>query len=599
MAGDFAQVVKAQADIVKIVGEHVKLRKAGAQNWVGLCPFHGEKSPSFSVHAGRQFFHCFGCGVSGDVFTFLQKIENLTFPEAVTAVAQRMGIPLPKREFHSPEEAAEHRERAKLLELHELATVWFEEQMRGTGGAQARSYLAGRGLTDEGMKKFRMGFAPDSSNALRQHLERAYSGKPGDGKEWERLLRATGMFTAKEQEDGTRGPLYPYFRGRVMFPIANEAGRVIAFTGRVLAADAKTAKYLNSPETSLYSKGQVLFNLHNARPAIRQLEFALLVEGQMDCISVALAGVGNVIATSGTAFTEAQVRLLARYTPSKRVIVNFDGDAAGQNAAEKSIALLAEEGFEVRVVLLEDGLDPDRFVRERGLAEYTKKLKGAQRQTEYLLDRARALHPPTTPQGKVDALNYLLPHIRRMPNAIAREDFALEAAHRLGIDGALVREELKQAASGKRRPLMEMPTLKLSDAEREILRALAGAHDTPAFAAVASALAAEPADFAGLSCSALLQPLLERAAEIAPLDCLPADGGLRPMLAGVLLAEGQGDLELHAVQAALLSLRCAALEREQRTVRVALAEAERSGNEARVVELMTRKQDVERALRAL
>jgi DNA primase len=271
---DFAQTVKQQADIVKVIEGYIRLRKSGAQNYSGLCPFHKEKSPSFSVHAVRQFYHCFGCQVSGDVFSFVGKIENVGFPEAVRIVAQKCGIPLPKREFSSPEEAAGARQRARLLELHETATAWFEEQLRGPEGAIAREYLAGRGLTPEGIKTFRIGYAPDSFNALRDRL----SGMADD-----ETLRASGLFSSKEQGDGTQGHIFDRFRKRVMFPIANESGRVIAFTARTLeTGDKAGAKYINSPETPLYSKSLVLFNLDKARTTIRKAEYALLVEGQMD-----------------------------------------------------------------------------------------------------------------------------------------------------------------------------------------------------------------------------------------------------------------------------------------------------------------------------
>ncbi len=367
---DFAQSVKQQADIVKVIEQYIRLRKAGAINYTGLCPFHKEKSPSFSVHAVRQFYHCFGCGVSGDVFSFVGKIENVGFPEAVRIVAQKCGIPLPKREFSSPEEAAGARMRARLLDLHEVATAWCEEQLRGPEGAVAREYLTGRGLDPEGIKKFRIGYAPDSFNALRDRLSSMADAE---------TLRASGLFSQKEHEDGTLGPLYDRFRKRVMFPICNESGRVIAFTARTLETGEKPgANYINSPETPLYSKGQVLFNLDKARTAIRQMEFALLVEGQMDCISVFLRGIQNVIATSGTAFTEQQVGLLRRHTSN--VVVNFDPDAAGANAAEKSISLLTEEGFTIKIVTLDGGLDPDRFIRERGVPAYVAAIRGARQQ---------------------------------------------------------------------------------------------------------------------------------------------------------------------------------------------------------------------------
>jgi len=439
---DFAQTVKQQADIVKVIGGYIRLRKSGAQNYSGLCPFHKEKSPSFNVHASKQFFHCFGCGQSGDVFSFVAKIENLTFPEAVRTVAQKCGIPLPKREFNSPEEAAEAGQRRKLLDLHEIAAQWFDEQLRSPEGAIAREYLAGRGVTPEAIKLFRIGYAPDNFNGLRDRLSSMADAE---------TLRASGLFSSKDSEDNAgnvvRGHIYDRFRKRVMFPICNESGKVIAFTARTLdtGGDAKSGpKYLNSPETPLYTKGQVLFNLDKAKSAMRQMEFALLVEGQMDCISVYMRGIQNVIATSGTAFTEQQVGLLRRQTSN--VVVNFDPDAAGANAAEKSIALLTEEGFTIKVVTLDGGLDPDRFIRERGVEAYAAAIRGARRQSDYLIERARQQFPGSSSDAKIKAMNYLLPHIRRIPQKLERDQFAHDAAQKLDIDSAVLREELRQAA---------------------------------------------------------------------------------------------------------------------------------------------------------
>ena len=439
---DFAQTVKQQADIVKVIGGYIRLRTAGAQRFTGLCPFHKEKSPSFSVNAGRQYFYCFGCHESGDVFSFVAKIENLTFPEAVRTVAQKCGIPLPKREFNSPEEAAEAGQRRKLLDLHEIAAQWFEEQLRSPEGAIAREYLAGRGVTPEAIKLFRIGYSPDNFNGLRDRLSPMADAE---------TLRASGLFSSKDSEDNAgnvvRGHIYDRFRKRVMFPICNESGKVIAFTARTLdtGGDGKSGpKYLNSPETPLYTKGQVLFNLDKAKSAMRQMEFALLVEGQMDCISVYMRGIQNVIATSGTAFTEQQVGVLRRQTTN--VVVNFDPDAAGANAAEKSIALLTEEGFTIKVVTLDGGLDPDRFIRERGVEAYAGAIRGARRQSDYLIERARQQFPGSSSDAKIKAMNYLLPHIRRIPQKLERDQFAHDAAQKLDIDSAVLREELRQAA---------------------------------------------------------------------------------------------------------------------------------------------------------
>lgn len=585
MASDFAQSVKQQADIVKIIGDYVRLRKAGAQNFAGLCPFHGEKTPSFSVHAGRQFYHCFGCGQSGDVFSFVQKIENLSFPEAIRVVAQKCGIPLPKRDFSSPEEAAESRLRGKLLDLHELATKWFEDQLRSPEGAGAREYLTSRGVSAEAIAKFRIGYAPDSFNALRERLQGAADAE---------ALRLSGLFSFKEQADGSPGHLYARFRKRITFPIANEGGRVIAFTARALAADDKAGpKYINSPETPLYSKGQVLFNLDKARQAIRQINFALLVEGQMDCISAYTAGIQNVLATSGTAFTEHQVNLLKRFCT--QVIVNFDPDTAGANAAEKSIALLTEEGVTVRVVTLEGGLDPDRYIRERGAGAYMEAVRGAQRLSDYLIERARVQFPPRSAEAKVKALNYLLPHIRRMPNAVLREEFASDAAQKLGIDSAVLREELKQAAA-KRRDHLSNDSRGLTETERVLLRAFSSPGGTAPFDLAAGALDTEPQQFEGLAVTAMLEKLRHKA-HLDPVAVLD-EGRDRTVLAQVLMAESD-TVDGEQVRAALESLHQRSLERQQRALRAAIAEAERRGDLTETVRLTAEKLRIDRVLQQM
>jgi len=584
---DFAQTVKQQADIVKVIEGYIRLRKAGAQNYSGLCPFHKEKSPSFSVHAVRQFYHCFGCQASGDVFSFVGKIENVGFPEAVRIVAQKCGIPLPKREYSSPEEAAGARMRARLLELHEAATAWFEEQLRGPEGAVAREYLAGRGLTPEGIKTFRVGYAPDSFNALRDRLS---------GMADNETLRASGLFSAKEQGDGSLGPIYDRFRKRVMFPIANESGRVIAFTARTLeTGDKAGAKYINSPETPLYSKGSVLFNLDKAKAPIRQYEFALLVEGQMDCISVYLRGIQNVIATSGTAFTEQQVALLRRHT--SQVVVNFDPDAAGSNAAEKSIALLTEEGFTIKIVTLDGGLDPDRYIRERGVEAYTEALRGARRQSDYLIERARQMFPGASAEQKVKAMNYLLPHIRRIPEKLTRDQFAADAAQKLGIDSAVLREELRQAAL-KRRDHVEVRATALNEVERVLLRALAvtDPENEGTRRLAAKALAEQPAWFEHLGTFAAMQALAGRQAR-DPMDVVE-DEAQRALLAETLLAETKPPAESE-VESAIQEIQERSMAHRLRDLRTLIAEAERRGDFTELALLTQQKLELDRALRQL
>ncbi len=584
---DFAQTVKQQADIVKVIEGYIRLRKGGAQNFTGLCPFHKEKSPSFNVNATRQFFYCFGCQVTGDVFTFVGRIENVGFPEAVRIVAQKCGIPLPKREYSSPEEAAGARLRAKLLDLHEAATAWFEEQLRGPEGTLAREYLTGRGLDPKGTKEFHIGYAPDSFHALEERLSSIADRE---------TLRASGLFSSKEHEDGTQGPLYDRFRKRVMFPIANESGRVIAFTARTLDAGEKAGpKYINSPETPLYSKGQVLFNLDKARSVIRQAGFALLVEGQMDCISVFLRGIQNVIATSGTAFTEQQVAILKRHTSN--VVVNFDPDTAGANAAEKSIALLTEEGFSIRIVTLDGGLDPDRYVRERGVEAYSQAVRGARPQADYLIERARQMFPGAGAEQKVKALNFLLPHIRQMPEKLARDQFAADAAQKLGIDSAVLREELRQAAL-KRRDRIEVRAASLTEVEKVLLRALAivDPDHQQARRVAADAIVQQPSWFEELRSFEAMKALAQRKANdpMAAVD----DPAQQALLAEALLGETRSPEETE-VASSLQQVQERTIESRLRQLRGSIAEAERRGDFAEIAILMKQKMELDNALRRL
>jgi DNA primase len=622
---DFKETVKQQADIVRIVDGYVKLKKAGAQNFSGLCPFHNEKTPSFSVHATRQFFHCFGCGVSGDVFAFIMRIENITFPESVRLVAQKLGIALPKVEFSSPQEAREARLRMVLLDIHERAATFLQDYLKRPEGAAARAYLAGRGLDDATIARFRIGYAPDSGFLLRDALRREFD---------EESLRESGLFSWKEEagrqvagvrsqeqqiprsarndnENGwnsteTPGPgaeslepkpqnlepkpqsrepeagslearsskltaFYSKFRNRVMFPIANESGRIIAFTGRTLSTDEKAGpKYLNSPETAIYSKSRVLFNLDHAKEAIRKLDYAILVEGQMDCISVFAAGFQNVLASSGTAFTEMQARLLGRF--SKNVVVNFDPDTAGAKATERTLGLLVEEDFQIKVLTLEAGFDPDLYIRRKGKDAYAEALKHqSQRYFDYLIGRAQGQFPTRTPEGKVKAVNYLLPHIQRVPSRIVRDELAHEIAQKLGIDSAVLRQELKHVAARRSAATIKAaPEAQVTDAERILIRALASASEIQTSEQHLSARdgaeeefdPARQARFAlqserlyeGLATESLMETLITGGLEVTDVMGLPLSDPDRARLASILLKDAE-ELSAERVEGAVRALR--------------------------------------------
>jgi DNA primase len=615
-ATDFKEIVKQQADIVRVVGDYVKLKKAGAQNYSGLCPFHNEKTPSFSVHATRQFYHCFGCGVSGDVFSFVQKIENITFIESVRAVAQKFGIALPKLSYNSPAEANEAKLRTVLLEIHERAVAFFQECLRRAEGARAREYLSGRALSQEVIRAFRIGYAPDSGFLLKDRLKGEFD---------EEALRASGLFSWKESSqppvvssqqdkplDSNGQPaigvpdstaedkpttndqrpttIYSKFRNRVVFPITNETGRVIAFTGRTLSTDEKAGpKYLNSPETAIYSKSRVLFNLDQAKEAIRKLDYAILVEGQMDCISVYAAGFHNVIASSGTAFTELQARLLGRF--SKNVVVNFDPDNAGTKATERTLGLLVEEEFQIKVLTLEAGFDPDLFIRRKGKDAYGDALKHSQRYFDYLIERAQSQFPIRSAEGKVKALNYLLPHIQRVPSRIVRDELAREIAQKLTIDSAVLRQELKHAAAKRSTASLKAPVeAQVTDAEKILIRALTSAsemqtseeHLSGRYGAEEEFDPARQAHFVltnervhiGLATESLIEALLNSAAEATDVMELPLPDTDRNLLAAILMKEDE-ELTAERLEGAVRALRRIQFRRQMEEVQRELQAAKK------------------------
>jgi DNA primase len=459
-AGSFADRVKQQADIVRVIGEYVRLKKSG-QNFTGLCPFHGEKTPSFAVHPVKQIFHCFGCGKGGDVFTFVMEMEKCPFPEAVRVVAEKCGIPIPKPKERTPEERKENQERAALIEIHREAQSFFVKQLETTAeGRAARAYLEDRGLDAESLARFGIGYAPAGGDTLLRFFRAKYA---------EKLLVESGLVSRDQS-----GRLFDRFRRRISFPIANESGKIVAFGCRALGDDQP--KYLNSPETPIYSKSNVLYHMDRAKEGIRRSDFAILVEGYMDAIAVARAGISNVVASCGTSLAEPQIKLLGRFT--KRVIVNYDPDAAGQAATERSIALLLENDFEVKVLALpaigDQKADPDLYIREKGAEAYIKALKESPPYINYLVKRTQKMDL-TTGEGKRQALNFLLPYVQKMPNPILRSEWARIIAVGLQIDEPVLRAALAKAAAERRSEIKTKPELiagSAKKAERRLIRML-------------------------------------------------------------------------------------------------------------------------------
>jgi DNA primase len=452
----FIDDLRMQADILQVVQEYVSLRKSGA-TYKGLCPFHSEKSPSFHVNRDKGFFHCFGCGVGGDVFKFLELQEKLGFVDVVKHLASKFGIQLPEqvggREAH-----ADAAEREALLNAHQRAAEYFQAQLAAPAGRKAQRMLQDRGISGDTIKKLGLGYAPPAYEGLKTALVK--EGLPVS------LLVRSGLAVERDN-----GQTVDRFRGRLMIPISRDAGSVVAFGGRAMETDQQP-KYLNSPETSIYTKSRTLYGLNLTKADIRRLGYAVLVEGYFDFAQLVQTGITPVVASCGTALTAAQAQLLRRFT--SKVILSFDPDAAGQGAAARSCELLVSEGFEVNVAVLPPGEDPDSVVQKRGRDAYLDLLKQSRPYLEYLLDRGASAHDLASDEGRRQFLTAMLAVAARIPDPAARDQFGDRLAHKARITEEVVRAEVRKAAVQKR-PLTarELPNFgQVKQAEKGLLWAL-------------------------------------------------------------------------------------------------------------------------------
>jgi DNA primase len=481
----FIDDLKQQADIVVVIQDYVSLKKTGA-TYKGLCPFHGEKTPSFHVTRDKGFFHCFGCGVGGDVFKFLELHEKIGFADAVKLLAQRFGVALPEME-QSDEQRANSAERETLLKVHESAAAWFRQQLASNAGARIRRQIEGRGITDATRDALGLGFAPAAREGLKAALLK-------QGFSQGVLLRA-GLVVQRED-----GSVIDRFRNRLIIPICRDTGSVIAFGGRAVDVDQQP-KYLNSPETPIYSKGRTLYGLHLSKNAIRQRKFAILVEGYFDFAQVYQGGFEGVVASCGTALTPQQAQQLRRFT--SKVVLSFDPDTAGQGAAAKSCEMLVAEGFAVNVALLPAGDDPDTFVRKHGHHGYAERLEHSTPYLEYLLDRAAANHNLNTDEGRVKFLGDMLPVGGRIPDAAMRDRFADRLAFKARVTDEVVRAEIRKAVV-QRQPTFtkrEVPSFgQVTKAEKGLIWLLIHQPED----AVAALATLDGPDFDGLSSRSVL-----------------------------------------------------------------------------------------------
>jgi len=577
----FIDEVRTAADIVTVVSDSVSLRKAGSA-YKGLCPFHGEKTPSFHVNRDRGFFHCFGCGVGGDVFKFMELQEKVGFQDAVRQLAQRFGIPVPELEGggEGRESAAE---RETLVKIHEAALAYFREQLAAPGGARIREYLrTNRGLTDETIDTLQLGYAPASRDALRQRLLK-------QGFASAQVL-LSGLVLRRD--DGSE---VDRFRNRLMIPIARDTGTIIAFGGRALEADQQP-KYLNSPETPIYTKSRTLYGLNLTKADVRKAGFTLIVEGYFDFAQVFQAGGLPVVASCGTALTAQQAQVLRRF--ASKAALCFDPDRAGQTAAERSSELLVGEGFDVNVVQLPAGADPDAFIQKRGRVDFVALLKQSRPYLEYLLDRAAAEFDLTRDDSRRAFLRKMLGVASRIPDPAVRDQFADRLAHKARVTEGVVRDEIRKAAAARKTelPAERLPSLvtKVRPAEKGLLWALM--HD-PA-ATLPWLLELEPEDLQGL----ITADILREARSLPQGD---------PEEAPSLLLErlSTGDAELLAAMAAeaetaafrpdvcIGSIRRLRLEREQAELQREIDRLQRVGERGpALIALLERKLSVQRAL---
>lgn len=573
---DWVETVRQAGDLVRLVSDYVPLRARGAR-LLGLCPFHEEKTPSFSVDPKAQLFYCFGCQAGGDIFKFVQLYERVDFKEAVELLARKWGVPLPTAE--SPADVA----RRRLLELSEAAAAWFRARLEDEeSGRSARAYLARRGLGEETSARLRLGVAPDAWDGLRSHLL-AHRFRAEE-------VVASGLSLPRKTGSGE----YDRFRDRLIFPIRDVNGRTIAFGGRSLGE--AEPKYMNSPETPIYVKGEHLYGLDLAKDAIRREGLAVVVEGYMDLAAALQAGTQAVVATLGTAFTAAQAKLLSRY--ATRVVVSYDGDKAGIQAAARSLDVLLARGFEVRILDLPDGLDPDEYVRKEGAEAYARRLQQAPGWLDFLLERERRRRDLSRVEERVAGINALLPHLAQLQSAIERTAWAAQIAEVLQVDDHLVLAELKTALKEARpsvrvRPSDALPRVR--EVEARLVRALLAA------LAERMPLNVEVSEVEGTPVASIVRTMLRMSDEGRAIDAgsvfsALTDDGDRDLLTRIALRTDEVEPGPETLEDCLLVFR---KERWIREGKALQKEIERAADPAALDALLLRKQDLARRIDAL
>jgi DNA primase len=555
----FIDDLRLQVNILQVIQEYVPLKKMGA-TWKGLCPFHSEKTPSFHVNPEKGFFHCFGCGVGGNVFKFLELHEKVGFPDAVRMLAQKVGMSIPETVDGDRDDASrEAGVREAMLKIHEVAAVYFREMLASPAGARARQQLADREVPSQTVEQLGIGFAPNSRDGLKSLLLK--QGFP------QGLLLQSGLVLQRDN-----GDVIDRFRNRLMIPIFRDTGSVIAFGGRAMDAD-QVPKYLNSPETPIYSKSRTLYGLNLSKAAIRKVGFAVLVEGYFDFAQVFRTDAAPAVASCGTALTTQQAQLLRRFTT--KIVLSFDPDAAGQGAAIRSCELLVGEGFDVNVVVLDKGEDPDTFIRRKGSVRYRERLRASRPYLEYLLEQAAAGLDFEHGDKRREFLNKMLAVAARIPDAASRDQFADRIAHKARITEDVVRAEIRKAAAARKTVLTprELPgggsTGQLKPAERGLSWGLF--HKTGEALAALDQLEAPDLEYlAGREIFEIARELTHQPVELLPSELMrrlsTMNNQLVTGIAGEATAPVTGPGDLAECARILKRLRCererAAIQRE-------------------------------------
>ena len=566
--------IRNSVDIVEVIGSYVQLKKSG-QNFMALCPFHNEKTPSFSVSGSKQIFKCFGCGVGGDVFQFVSQIERLSFPETIEHLAQRSGIPLPQQ---GVSRRPEDDRRPRLLEIMRRADEFFRGLFKEA--AVAKRYLEERRIGADTIRRFGLGYAPGGNQVLSMLRAEGFSHED---------LESCGLI-----KRGETGDYYDKFRNRVTFPIQDLSGRTIAFGGRSLG-DAHP-KYLNSPETPLYVKGNHLYGLNLTQTEIRRRDFAILVEGYFDCIVPFQFGIPNAVASLGTSLTSGQVKLLGRYT--RNVVVNFDPDSAGLAAAMRSVDLFLEGGFHVNVLHLPAGEDPDSFILKYGADAYSELLTSSSPYLDFVLSHLLSQQrDPGSPKGKQEVVSAMLPYLIKVPNRIERSEYVSKVAGRLRVREELLIQEMRRLS--RRGPQQELsltpgPQLAATISENTILAALLELDEQND---VMSLIV--PELFEGLRTEKIFAAIFEFENQNREISVLTLRDALEPsdmdLLERVVLGASGEDFSLGAIEASVSALRDVQINRLSEEIQGAIVQEEESGEvSGRVEELLRKKETLRR-----